>query len=103
MASKIASRTQVAIRPRSVAIWPVGAGRHPCTLCRFTGGPATLPYRSLNLVLGSANLYVPASDCIYLAQSLIVHYVDAHGYLPPAEFQLAVLACPQMRSMSDLE
>jgi len=25
------------------------AGRHPCTLCRFTGGPATLAYRGMTV------------------------------------------------------
>ena len=79
------------------------AGRHPCTLCRFSGGPATLVYCSMKVTLGSANVFVPASDCIYMAPSLIIHYVDAHDYQPPAVFQRAVTACPEMRSMAYLK
>ena len=35
------------------------------------------------------------------APSLIVHYVDARAYPPPAVFQRAVLECPEIRSTSN--
>jgi hypothetical protein len=38
----------------------------------------------------------------YVAPSLVLHYVDAHEYLPPESFQRAVMACPPMRSMEYL-
>jgi hypothetical protein len=34
---------------------------------------------------------------------LIVHYMNAHGYLPPSEFCDAVMACPPMQSMPYLK
>jgi hypothetical protein len=58
----------------------VFAGRAPCPLCQFSGGPAALSFE------GSR-------------PSLVAHYIDAHGYVPPQEFQRAVLACPPMGSL----
>jgi len=52
---------------------------------------------------GVANLFVPAEGFLYVAPSLIVHYIDAHEYAPPAAFQRAVIACPRMRSMEYLK
>jgi hypothetical protein len=49
------------------------------------------------------DLYVPANQVIYVAPELIVHYIDAHQYLPPQVFIDAVLACPEMRSMDYLK
>ena len=36
--------------------------------------------------------------CILVAPSLVLHYIDAHQYLPPAEFISAVLRCPEVGS-----
>ncbi len=36
---------------------------------------------------------------LYVAPSLILHYIDAHGYAPPDQFQRAVMECPPMKSM----
>jgi hypothetical protein len=36
---------------------------------------------------------------VYVAPSLVVHYIDAHQYAPPDAFQHAVTSCPPMRSM----
>jgi hypothetical protein len=33
-----------------------------------------------------------------VSPSSIAHYIDAHGYCPPAVFQEAAMKCPQMRS-----
>jgi hypothetical protein len=65
----------------------VFGGVHACELCQFDGP------------LGYANLFVPATSCIYVCPELIVHYVAAHRYLPPQEFQDALLNCPDTRSM----
>lgn len=77
----------------------VSAGRHACPFCRFSGGPA----RVGEVTMGSANLFVPAEACVYVAPSLILHYIDAHGYAPPDAFWEAVRACPPMRSMAYLK
>ena len=67
---------------------PVAAGgSHECDLCQFEGDR------------GSANLFVPGAGCLYVCPELIVHYISAHRYKPPAEFLDAVLACPDADSM----
>jgi hypothetical protein len=69
----------------------VSMGTHECELCRFEGE------------YGTSNLLVPADGVIYVAPELIVHYMNAHGYVPPDAFCRAVLACPPMRSMQYLK
>jgi hypothetical protein len=66
----------------------VAAGRHGCTLCQFD------PERS-----GGANLFVPGQGVIYVCPELVLHYINAHRYLPPEEFCQAVLKCPDTRTM----
>lgn len=78
------------------------AGRHACSLCRFAGGPGQLGYKGTTVALGALNVFVPGEGVIYVAPSLVAHYVDAHEYQPPAEFMAAVLRCPPMRSMEYL-
>lgn len=78
-------------------------GRHECPFCVFTGGPATLHVGEVTVSLGTRNLFVPDDDAVFVAPSLILHYVDAHQYAPPAEFQRAVARCPPMRSMDYLK
>ena len=84
-------------------VWEPGvtAGRHRCTFCYITGGPTSIYASDRSIELGSSNLYLPSESqkVLYVAPSLIVHYMDAHEYLPPAEFQEAVLRCPPMRSL----
>ena len=90
---------------------PVGSmGGHDCPLCRFTSGPRqfnlatdTLDTGYTIVQMGINNLFVPAQDCIFVAPSLILHYMDAHEYAPPQSFQQAVIACPDMRSMAYLK
>jgi hypothetical protein len=77
-------------------------GRHRCAACLYSGGPSHFSYRGAEVALGTNNLYVPAGEVVYVCPSLIVHYMDSHGYTPPAEFRAAVLACPPMRSMAYL-
>lgn len=51
--------------------------------------------------IGSASLLVPnQAGKIFVTPSLVAHYIDAHGYVPPEEFQRAVLECPPMGSLS---
>ncbi len=47
---------------------------------------------------GAHNLYVPAKGCVYVAPSMIAHYVYMHNYEPPAVFWDAVMSCPEMGS-----
>jgi len=66
----------------------VSPGAHACDLCRFDPEAH-----------GSCNLFVPGDGFLYVCPALICHYINAHGYAPPAEFCRSVLACPDMRSM----
>ena len=79
------------------------AGRHRCPFCRFTGGPAEFIYRGVDVALGASNVFVPCGDRVFVAPTMIVHYIDAHEYAPPSEFQEAVMRCPEMRSFAYLK
>jgi hypothetical protein len=79
------------------------AGHHPCSMCRFTGGPPSISLGGMTVQLGVSNLFVPSKSTIFVAPTLIVHYIDAHEYQPPEVFQQAVLDCPDMRSMAYLK
>jgi hypothetical protein len=52
---------------------------------------------------GSHELYIPGDGCVYATPDLVVHYMNAHGYLPPLEFCIAVSACPPMHTMEYLK
>lgn len=77
-------------------------GKHDCPFCRFTGGPADFSFEGLDVQLGVRNIFIPADGFLFVAPSLILHYIDSHGYSPPSEFQQAVVACPPTRSMEYL-
>jgi hypothetical protein len=79
------------------------AGRQPCSFCRFTKGPGQLSYRGMTVVLGAANVFVPGAERVFVAPTMIVHYIDAHEYAPPLEFQDAVMRCPEMKSIAYLK
>lgn len=47
---------------------------------------------------GHENLFIPFADRVFVAPQLVLHYIERHGYQPPARFIEAVLACPPMGS-----
>ena len=81
-------------------------GIHLCDLCRFSGGRAefhchfgkTSLRRYQFSGVGNGFLFVPSGKNLFVSPSNIAHYIDAHQYCPPPEFQKAVLNCPAMRS-----
>lgn len=81
----------------------VAMGRHECPFCRFSGGPATFQFGNTTARMGVSNLFVPATGVIYVAPSLILHYIDSHGYAPPEEFRRGVMECPTMKSIQYLK
>ena len=87
-------RVDLAVYQRLVELlkepWQPGVfmGMHECDLCLYAG------------VTGSHNLFVPGDGCVFVCPELIVHFMNAHSYRPPAAFCRAVLACPPMRSMA---
>jgi hypothetical protein len=77
----------------------VAGGGYRCEFCKFTGGPGRITYEGSTVSVGSSNLFVPGNEAMYVCPSLVAHYVDAHEYSPPVQFQNAVRACPEMRSV----
>jgi len=67
-------------------------GYHHCGFCFWS-----------NQAKGVTNLFIPGPGFIFVAPELILHYMDAHAYLPPPEFCQAVLACPPVPSTAYLE
>jgi hypothetical protein len=55
-------------------------GFHTCEFCRQA--------------YGNGNFGVPSGDVLFVAPELVVHYIEQHGYSPPAEFVAAVLVSP---------
>src|SRR5690349_4927430 len=45
------------------------AGRHRCPFCIFTGGPSEVRIGDTIVTLGATNLFVPASEGVYVAPS----------------------------------
>ncbi len=62
-------------------------GWQTCGFCaRGEYGPT--PYRTASgseLQLGNASLHVVAGSTVWVAPTLVLHYVAEHEYLPPAE------------------
>jgi hypothetical protein len=56
------------------------AGYHTCEFC----GRAH----------GIGNFGVLSGDLLFVAPEMVVHYIEQHGYSPPAEFEVAVLRSP---------
>ena len=65
---------------------PERPGKHTCDLCddAFT--------------TGSATVWLPAFDVVFVCPILITHFIEKHHYRPPSEFCEAVLTCPPMDS-----
>ena len=76
----------------------VSCGFHRCGFCRFNEVPPTLTVNGRSVQMGVSILIVPGKGKLYSTPSLVLHYMDAHHYCPPEEFQDAILNCPQMRS-----
>ncbi|MEZ0228861.1 MAG: hypothetical protein ACAI25_09565 [Planctomycetota bacterium] len=66
------------------------AGPHFCTICRA---------KDPELRHGGVyNVFIPGDGFLYVAPTLILHYLESHAYAPPEEFMRAVTACPRMSS-----
>ena len=55
----------------------------------------TLRYKGRILFLGDTDIYVPGEEVVYVAPSLILHYIQHHQYQPPLCFVDSVLNCPE--------
>lgn len=65
--------------------------------------PYKQPWGSNQVNVGATNLYIPASAQVYLAPSMILHYICRHRYRPPDAFCDAVLRCPAIGSRAYFE
>lgn len=94
-------------------------GYHLCEICRPEGNKLTPDASRAEVAeelsrelrqfpeirdLGKVNLFIPVPDSldVYVAPSLIVHYIKSHGYCPPSPFQEALMICPEMNSSAYL-
>jgi len=78
----------------------VCAGVHHCSFCRFTGGGRSSFRDYVVDAIGCGFLFIPSGRTLFVSPSSIAHYIDAHGYSPPVEFQQSVMSCPEMRSLA---
>jgi hypothetical protein len=60
--------------------FPAFGGFHTCELCG--------EFHDIR------NLGVPAGEVLYVAPGMVAHYIEQHGYAPPADFVDAVMASP---------
>ncbi|MHB1766834.1 MAG: DUF7919 family protein [Phycisphaerae bacterium] len=70
-------------------------GFHPCELCEaaIASGGITACWGGTSRKLGSAEIRVVSQAGVtYAAPDLVIHYIEAHGYMPPDEFMQALLA-----------
>jgi hypothetical protein len=83
---------------KSLATKPVELyrGKHTCELC--TGAPDVFVRGTLNPVWvtwaaqrsSNSEIRVIGESIIFAAPVLIIHYIEAHEYLPPTQFLQAV-------------
>lgn len=66
-------------------------GFHPCDLCG--GDDAIFRHPAVGL-LSTAEIWIRGANCWYCCPNLIIHYIEAHQYLPAADFIDALLNGP---------
>lgn len=71
----------------------VTRGWHICSVCdEYDVSSRYLFVNDKEIGLGDAEIWVPGShDVWYAAPTLIYHYIRAHRYVPPIEYQEAVI------------
>lgn len=71
----------------------VTRGWHTCSVCdEFDVSSRYLFVNGKEIGLGDAEIWVPGPhDVWYAAPTLIYHYILAHNYVPPVEYQEAVI------------
>ena len=67
-------------------------GVKDCSLCLAAGLPSPGP------IWSQENIFVPGACEVYVAPGGIIHYIEAHSYLPPTQFLESVSTCPDCRS-----
>lgn len=96
--SRLVDLCKTAVQKRTVGCM---MGLHRCGICSKIGvyTERSITVLGKKIEVGQRNVFVPAKDSrVFVAPSLIIHYVAEHSYCPPSDFQEAVLACPRMGS-----
>src|SRR5688572_31408576 len=75
--TKLAELTAAAWQPLMLP------GIHLCDLCPSEHQSATFVLDGKPIALGCTNVFVPYGDTLYVAPSLVLHYIARHSYLPP--------------------
>ena len=71
-------------------------GYHDCDLGICASNQTELYWRGMKIPgYCSCDILVPNRTVVYMAPALILHYIRAHQYLPPACFLEAALTCPE--------
>jgi len=70
------------------------SGLDPCTFCEDV-----VRANSTQELLGQGHILVQWRNQWYYAPNLIIHYIEAHQYLPPAPFIQAALESPAPSSL----
>jgi hypothetical protein len=60
-----------------------------CRQCRFSRGPVRVEHR-LGSIPADQLLVVPSGERSFVVPGMVLHFIDAHGYRPPAAFVEAV-------------
>ena len=98
--NRLVELTKVAVQKRTVGCM---MGFHRCGICKEKGlyTERALKIGEKTIQVGQRNLFVPGSGgSVYVAPSLIIHYIVEHQYCPPEVFQEAVMGCPRMGSLA---
>jgi hypothetical protein len=69
-------------------------GIHGCPFCGHEHIFVQLDGEEFLLGMSEVWLPSPTSETIYIAPSLLLHYIEAHNYVPPAQVAQDVLALP---------
>jgi hypothetical protein len=84
---------RLGLRKRAENPLNVMRGWHDCELCGMESPIRIPPLEGVHgrISLGTGELWVVGDAGItYVAPTLIVHYVEDHGYVPPASFNAAL-------------
>ena len=65
-------------------------GIHPCNLCGEEC--IEIPCTNSKVLLGMSEIWIPTSNGYFASPSMVLHYIEAHGYAPPGVFIGAAMA-----------
>ncbi|WP_018653929.1 hypothetical protein [Actinomadura flavalba] len=92
---EVDSRVVAALLRRAVDPQNVMRGYHYCAFCDAESPICSMTPEGEEAALGTGEIHVPDGEGrVYVAPTLIVHYIDTHHYRPPDVFLHAVLRDP---------